>query len=243
MLSKREIKWINALKNKKYRYIEHAYIAEGPRLVDDLLLNGQTALKIFKTKDCSLKGEQHAQASTIISEQELKKISCLSQPHQVLGVFEIPVKTSVESHDEGTWGLALDFIQDPGNLGTIIRTMDWLGIHQIYCSNNSVDMYNPKVVQAAMGSTSRVNIYYVDLLDFLSRSTVNKYAADMDGKPINNASPEPGIIVLGNEGKGLSAPIRKICDAVLSVPRLGGGESLNVAVSAAIMAALVKLKP
>jgi len=241
MLSKREIKWVNSLKNKKYRYIEQSYIAEGPRLVDDLLLNGQTAIKIFKTSDCLLKEENRAKDVQIVTGSELKNITALTHSHEVLAVFSMNGQPVPQSHKAGEWGIALDFIQDPGNLGTILRTMDWLAIDHLYCSNGSVDMYNPKVVQAAMGATARVKVTYVDLPEYLNACSVNKYAADMNGMPIGQQKIEPGILVFGNEGNGLSPEVREICDQSISIPRLGGGESLNVAISVSIMAALVRL--
>ena len=245
MLSNRDIKWINSLKNRKYRLKHKAYIAEGPRLINELILNGQTPLKIFRTVDVHVEREYDERVMSTISLHELKKISTLVQPNGVLAVFELPdtkVSDIEQAHPKGEWGFALDFLQDPGNLGTIIRTLAWLGIEHLYCSHDSVDVFNPKVIQASMGGIGRLLPRYVDLADYLRKQEVPIYAADMNGDTIGAVVPEPGIIVLGNEGQGLSDEIRKICVKAISIPRLGSGESLNVGVSAAILAAWVRIR-
>jgi TrmH family RNA methyltransferase len=242
MLSNREIKWINSLKNKKYRLKERAYLAEGPRLVSELLYNGQTALKIFTTGP-DLVASYPADVIVPITPADLKKISMLVQPQGVLAVFQMDPDEdpSLDLHPNGQWAMALDFIQDPGNLGTILRTLSWFGFANLYCSSDSVDLYNPKVVQASMGAIGHPKVHYVDLPEFLSRQTVPVYAAAMEGEPINRMVLEPGILVLGNEGGGLSQAVRQACSRWVSIPKLGRGESLNVAVSAAIMAAWATL--
>jgi len=242
MLSKREITWINSLKNKKYRYIDRAYIAEGPRIVNELLINGQPVLKIFGTQLFVPPADVGDNVFVEVTESELKQVSSRKNPNQVLAVFTMTEEIPVRRHPEGEWGFALEFIQDPGNMGTILRTMDWLGIQHIYCSSDSVDMYNPKVVQASMGAIGHLKISYVDLLPFLSEQEVELYATDMEGEPIVDALLSPGIIVLGNEGRGISQEVKKICSRVIAIPKEGGGESLNVAVTAAILGAWVKLR-
>lgn len=243
MLSNREIKWIQSLKNKKYRLKHRAYVAEGPRLVNDLIINGQKALKIAALPGVEVVGNHDESVLAEVDESMLKKISGQVQPGGVLGVFEMPAdKTDgLVKHPAGQWGIALEFIQDPGNLGTVIRTLAWLGVEHLYCSSDSVDVYNPKVVQASMGAIARLGVHYVDLVHFLEEQDVPLYAADMQGEPIDKGSREPGIIVFGNEGNGLSEDVRRICGKTMTIPKLGSGESLNVAASVAIAAAWFQL--
>jgi TrmH family RNA methyltransferase len=241
MLSNREIKWINSLKNKKYRLKHRAYIAEGPRLVNDLIYNGEKALKILRTAGVEVAGQHEQDVVVEVTDAELKKVSGMVRPNGVLGIFELPEDRTPIDHPEGEWGFALDFIQDPGNLGTIMRTLSWFGVDYLYCSSDSVDAYNPKVVQASMGGIARIKVYYVDLGEFLDRQCVPVYAAEMDGLPITGTDLEPGIIVLGNEGAGISKAVRAACNTPIGIPKTGAGESLNVAVTAAIFAAWFKL--
>ena len=199
MLSNKEIKWIISLKNKKYRHIHHAFIAEGPKLVNDLLINGLKPLKILKVADYNLMNDSFSDKVVNVDEKVLKKLTRLKHPNQILAVFEIPDVCNNTELKEGNWAIALDFIQDPGNLGTIIRTINYLGISNIYCSNDSVDLYNPKVVQATMGAIGRVKVSYVDLDEFLALQKAPIYITEMNGTSINKTNLKPGIIVFGNE--------------------------------------------
>ncbi len=242
MLSKKDIKWILSLKNKKYRYKHKAFVVEGPKLVNDMVLNGNVALKIFTT-DRSLIEHSISEPEIIeIDGADLKKISFLTTPNRVLAVFEIPESKTEIKHKEGEWGIALDFIQDPGNLGTILRTMSWLGIEHIYCSTDSVDMYNPKVVQASMGAIGTLQVSYLNLANFLEEQSMSVYLTSMDGKDLREQNLKPGIIVLGNEGNGIRPELYKLSHEKISIPKLGKGESLNVAIATAIIGAWVKLK-
>ncbi|WP_317192154.1 RNA methyltransferase [Robertkochia sediminum] len=171
-----------------------------------------------------------------VSNKELQQMSALKTPAGVLGVFRIPAQE--EPLSSGVV-LALDDVRDPGNLGTIIRLCDWFGIPQLLCSPNTVDCYNPKVVQATMGSLSRVRMAYKDLPEFLAHDERPVYIADMDGINTYEASwPEELILVMGNEANGLSEAVRELATGVLSIPRFGEGnrtESLNVATATAIL--------
>lgn len=214
-----------------------AFLAEGPKLVNDLLLNDIVPIKIYTIDKSSIQSERYADKVIVVTEGELKKLSNLKTPNGVVGVFEINQDNKSIPHPASQWGFAFENLQDPGNLGTILRTMDWLNIQHIYCSHDSVDAYNPKVVQATMGAIARVKVQYVDLESFLSTQDVPIYAADMAGVPINTTPLDAGIIVFGNEGNGLSATIKEIADQLISIPKYGHGESLNVAMSAGMIGA------
>ena len=175
-------------------------------------------------------------AVTFISESELKKISTLKSPNKVLGLFKIPEE--LEINQDG-FIVALDEVNDPGNLGTIIRLCDWFGVTELVCSKNTVDCYNQKVVQSTMGSLTRVNISYVDLQEFLSNSKLPVFTADMDGENVYNTSlPQKAILVMGNEANGISPEIAETVKHALTIPRFGDlqqTESLNVATATAIL--------
>jgi TrmH family RNA methyltransferase len=173
---------------------------------------------------------------TIINEQELKKISALATPNSCLAVFKIPAENKIIDSD---LIVALDDIRDPGNLGTILRLCDWFGIKQIICSKETVDIYNPKVVQATMGSIARVNVNYIDLKTFIAQTKLPVFGTFMDGDNIYQSHlPQNGIIIMGNEANGISAEIEKIVTSRISIPRFGElqkTESLNVATATAII--------
>ena len=180
--------------------------------------------------------EVHSSKRTLIYEQELKKISALSTPNSCLAVFKIPSENEITNSG---LILALDDIRDPGNLGTILRLCDWFGIKQIICSKETVDIYNPKVVQATMGSIARVNVNYVDLKTFITEANIPVFGTFMDGENIYQSNlPQSGIIIMGNEANGISSEIEKIVTSRLTIPRFGElqkTESLNVATATAII--------
>ncbi|MEZ5023979.1 MAG: RNA methyltransferase [Chitinophagales bacterium] len=209
--------------------------------MNDLLLNALVPIKIYTLDDTFIDSDRFSDKLVIITPSELKKISSLKTPHSVLAVFEMKKESLEKLHPDTKWGFAFENLQDPGNLGTILRTMDWLGINHIYCSNDSVDVYNPKVVQATMGAIGRVSVQYVDLNSFLSQQEVPIYAADMGGEPINKTKLKKGIIVFGNEGNGLSKTITDRVNQIISIPKYGKGESLNVAMSTGIIAAYLTM--
>ena len=241
MVSKNQIKLITSLQQKKYRKQEQLFFAEGVKVVQELLHSNFELQDLFTTKQDFLtvpKNKVHA-----ITEAELKKISALTTPNTCLAVFKIPkAKEMVEK------GLivALDDVRDPGNLGTIIRLCDWFGIETLFCSEESVDIYNPKVVQASMGSISRVNVVYGNLETFLSQTKLPVFGTFMDGKNIYQEElPKEGIIIMGNEANGISTSVEKLVSERIAIPRFGNlqvTESLNVATATAIILSEFKRK-
>lgn len=234
MVSKNQIKLITSLQQKKYRKQEQLFFAEGIKVVQELLQSNFELQDLFTTKDdfhTVSKDKVHA-----ISEVELKKISVLTTPNTCLAVFKIPAAKPLA---EKGLIVALDDVRDPGNLGTIIRLCDWFGIETLFCSEASVDIYNPKVVQATMGSISRVNVVYGNLEAFLSQTKLPVFGTFMDGNNIYQEKlPKEGIIVMGNEANGISSSIEALVTSRITIPRFGNlqiTESLNVATATAII--------
>jgi len=234
MVSKNQIKLITSLQQKKYRNIEKLFIAEGTKVIQELLQSNFELEHLYTTKEDF--NEITSANRTIVSESDLKKISALSSINTCLGLFRVP--ESKTTQEEGLL-VALDDIRDPGNMGTILRLCDWFGVKEVVCSKTTVDIYNPKVIQATMGSISRVNVNYVDLNSFLENTSLPVFGTFMDGKNIYNQKlPKEGIIVMGNEANGISSTIEKIVSKRLSIPRFGSlqqTESLNVATATAIV--------
>jgi len=230
MLTKSEIKLITSLNQKKFRTQHGLFIVEGIKGIQEFLNSRFKLFKLFTT-EALFKCE-----STLISEVELKKISLLKTPNTALALFEI---IDPEPIDESKLIVALDDIRDPGNLGTIIRLCDWFGIRDLVCSNSTVDCFNPKVIQATMGSLTRVNISYLDLESFLKKTQLQKFGAFMNAKNVYKENlPEKNILILGNEANGISSPIEKLVDQKITIPRSGNlqqTESLNVATATAIL--------
>ena len=252
MISKNKIKYIRSLELKKNRNKEGKFVAEGFKVVDDLLAL-QPADLIVATGEW-LRGKHLAPQTEVIevTEEELKKVSFLQHPQQVLAVFKQDNCSNKQADDkEKNFGfsnintselnLALDGVQDPGNLGTIIRIADWFGITHIYCSQDTADVYNPKVVQATMGSIARVKVEYGDLLGLVESlpADVPVYGTLLDGDNIYQQTLENrGLIVMGNEGKGISPALAKKVNHKLLIPNFPEGrataDSLNVAIATAI---------
>lgn len=258
MISKNKIKYIRSLELKKNRNKEGKFVAEGFKVVDDLLAL-QPADLIVATQEW-LHGKHLADQTEVIevTEEELKKVSFLQHPQQVLAVFRQDTgcnmqdsNNSQEEAEEKNFGfskintqelsLALDGVQDPGNLGTIIRIADWFGITHIYCSQDTADVYNPKVVQATMGSIARVKVEYGNLLGLVESlpADVPVYGTLLDGDNIYQQQLENrGLIVMGNEGKGISPALAKKVNRRLLIPNFPEGrataDSLNVAIATAI---------
>ena len=239
MLVKQRIKYIQTLGQKKFREKEGFFIAEGPKLVHELLEADVTTVKeVYALKewiDNSL--VLPANISIVeISEQELEKISQLTTPNQVVAIVQqFDTGNTLTAKDQIT--LALDKVQDPGNLGTIIRIADWFGIKQIVCSLDSADMYNPKVVQSTMGSIARVKIIYTDLKEWLAvQKNIPIYAASLQGENIASIKKiNEGIIIIGNESKGISKELLKRAMIRITIPAKGKAESLNAAVATGII--------
>lgn len=233
MVSKNQIKLITSLQQKKFRQIHQLFLAEGVKVIQELLQSNFVLEHLYVTQNIfeTISSDKKTQ----ISEQDLRRISCLSTPNNCLALFQIPEQKP--RNDKGIV-VVLDDVRDPGNLGTIVRLCDWYGIHQIVCSEQTVDVYNPKVVQATMGSISRVSIAYLDLEKYLKRVSVPIFGTFMDGKNVYKESlPQEGILVLGNEANGISEKIEKLVSDRLAIPRFGDlqqTESLNVATATAI---------
>jgi TrmH family RNA methyltransferase len=231
-LSKNHLKLITSLRQKKYRQKHKLFVVEGVKVVKEFLDSSFELYQLFST-DADF---DSTHPMTLISEAELKKASHLVNPNKLLAIFHIPETT--KPTDSGLI-LALDAINDPGNLGTIIRLCDWFGIPQLICSSDTVDCYNSKVVQASMGSLTRVQLHYLDLPSFLKDAQLPIFIADMEGENVYQTDlPEEGILVMGNEANGISETVNKLATYVLSIPRFGNmqqTESLNVATATAIL--------
>ena len=240
MLSKNQIKLIRSLELKKNRKRENLFVAEGPKVVGDLLKAGFTAKAVFSRSEEG--GVWSEKCNTqLVTDDELRRISFLQHPQEILALFEIPSSNHISHLSSLTSHLllALDGIQDPGNLGTIIRIADWFGISTIFCSQDTADCYNPKVVQATMGSIAHVNIVYGDLVKLLSETTLPVYGTLLDGENIYQQElTKEGIIVMGNEGNGISQEVRPLITHRLLIPNFSTqgetAESLNVAIATAI---------
>lgn len=234
MVSKNQIKTITSLQQKKYRKEHKLFFAEGVKVVRELL-NSNFELHTLYTIDNTFK-DLAGKRIEVVTEAELKKISALSTPNTCLALFVMPQEKPVQ--DEGLI-MALDDVRDPGNLGTIIRLCDWFGIPNLVCSEQCVDVYNPKVVQATMGSLARVNVVYTNLENYLANTSLPVYGTFMDGENIyGNTMPDSGIIVMGNEANGISAGVEVRVGHRIAIPRFGDlqqTESLNVATAAAIV--------
>jgi TrmH family RNA methyltransferase len=241
MITKLQVKYIQSLGQKKFRDEEAVFVAEGPKIINELL--GGTAavpVTIYATrawieKDIPVLIPGAATQVIEVKEQELERLSFQQTPNEVLGIFKKPVYKALDFSN--ALSLMLDGIQDPGNLGTIIRIADWFGIENIVCSNDCADAFAPKVVQATMGSIARVKLLYTDLVDMVKKTgSLQLYAATLDGQSIGNLQPiKEGVLVTGNESKGISAALLDCCQYRITIPRLGQAESLNAAVATGII--------
>ena len=234
MLSKNQIKLITSLQQKKQRFVNQLFFAEGIKVIQELVESNFELVHLYTTQNDFEEVSQDKK--TIISANELKKISALATQNSCLGVFSIQADKKII---ESGLILALDSIRDPGNLGTILRLCDWFGIDQIVCSKDAVDIYNPKVVQATMGSIARVNVNYIDLENFIGQTQLPVFGTFMQGNIIYKTDlPQEGIIVMGNEANGISPELEKLIKNRLTIPRFGSlqkTESLNVATATAIV--------
>ena len=233
MVSKNQIKLITSLQHKKYRNEHQLFIAEGVKVIQELLQSNIVLEHLFVTE--TIFEKVNPSQKTVIKEADMKRISALATPSSCLAIFKIPKESKTE---EKGLIVALDDIRDPGNLGTIIRLCDWFGVKQLVCSKETVDVYNPKVIQSTMGSITRVNINYVDLNAFISRTELPVFGTFMDGKNIYKETlPAEGILIFGNEANGISSSLEKIIPNRMAIPRFGDvqqTESLNVATATAI---------
>ena len=234
MLSKNQIKLITSLQQKKQRFAHQLFFAEGIKGIQELLESNFELVQLYTTQnDFDVVSNDK---KVLINEQELKKITALATPNTCLAVFKIPNEKKIT---ESGLILALDSIRDPGNLGTILRLCDWFGINQIICSKETVDIYNPKVVQATMGSLARVNVNYIDLETYIGQTHLPVFGTFMNGTNIYKTDlRQEGIIVMGNEANGISPELEKLIKNKLTIPRFGTlqkTESLNVATATAIV--------
>lgn len=233
MVSKNQIKFIEKLQQKKYRTQYKMFVVEGKKSIIEFLQSGFEVEQIFVTDD--FYGNFSQYNISFISKEELKKISSLKNPDDGVAIFKIPDNQPITFSGKI---LALDDIRDPGNLGTIIRLCDWFGIRQLICSPQTVDCYNPKVVQSSMGSLTRVSIYYTDLQEVIEKSKLPTYATAMQGENLYNADfPNDFILIMGNEANGISEKIFDLATKKITIPRFGNlqqTESLNVASATAI---------
>ena len=248
MLSHNQVKYINSLKIKKFRQKNQAFIVEGEKVVSELLKSSMNTISIFATGEWIDKNISQLRGKDIelqeITDGELQKISDLITPNQVLAIAEITEIQLPEPASLIGMTLALDGIRDPGNMGTMIRTADWFGISRIICSSDSVDVYNPKVVQATMGSFSRVNVFYVNLPDFFKAlpAEIPVFGALLEGPDITKKTfTRPGIILIGSESHGISGSLIPFVNEPLHIPhfKVSGTknrtESLNASIANGII--------
>jgi len=234
MLSKNQVKLIQKLHHKKYRNELNLFIVEGKKSINEFLQAGYTPQLLIATEAFTTNVPQHL--ITPVSKDELRKVSTLQNPDEGLAVFEQPKYKGILQ--EGII-VALDNVQDPGNLGTIIRLCDWFGVETLLCNTQTVDCYNPKVVQASMGSLTRVAVHYLDLAAFLTTTALPVYTMDLEGENLYTATfPKDCILILGNEANGISSEVRALSNEVITIPRFSQHqrtESLNVAMAGAII--------
>ena len=240
MISKSQVKYIQSLGQKKQRDEEQVFVAEGPRLVTDLLQSKNVVVtQLYASHDWLAANEVFLKDinTNAVLDRELESISQLKTPNKVVAI----VKKFEQKKPilRGQISLILDTIQDPGNLGTIIRTADWFGVNQIVCSNDCADVYNSKVVQATMGSIARVNVYYTELHEWLEKhDEVRVYATMLEGKDVTKMSTiNEGVIMIGNEAKGIGERLLEFANEKITIPKKGKADSLNAAVATGIVLA------
>jgi len=241
MVTKNEIKFINSLKKKKSRDLNDCFVVEGKKSISEFINSNYDIVKLYSINKFFFKNiENHFQ----IDYKLLKKISSLINPEDHLAIFK---KREIKSFDYNSLIIALESIRDPGNLGTIIRTCEWFGVKQIVCSKDSVDLYNPKVIQASMGSFSRININYLDLKPFLQASNLEIFGTALKGESIYGLKSKinSGILIFGNEANGISKELLEIIDKKITIPKSKNQqfpESLNLASSLSIFLSEIKGK-
>jgi RNA methyltransferase, TrmH family len=237
MIVKSKVKYINSLGDKKLRDKDGVFIAEGPKIINELL--GEPLIvpkEIFAVKEWIRRNVNPSLPITEIDQIMLERLSFLSTPNQVIGLFSMPDRSPLSLKNKVS--VIADGIQDPGNLGTIVRCADWFGIEQVICSRDSVDIFNPKTVQSTMGSIARVKVYYEDLQPLLSenKNQVKIYAAALNGTDIKNVTPfTEGAIIIGNESKGISENLLALADEKITISKKGKAESLNAAIATGII--------
>ncbi|MBK1441625.1 RNA methyltransferase [Parapedobacter sp. ISTM3] len=246
MLSKLQIRTIASLQHKKFRREHGLFVVEGVKSVTEFLRSDYTVQHVFYTSQAATKLTKIPQniKSDEISDSDLQRISALKTPQGVLALVRIPTAPPITDNMlRNTFHLVLDDIQDPGNLGTIIRTAEWFGLKRIICSVSSVDAYNPKAVQASMGSLARMQLVYTDIRALVAQAPVPIFGAVLNGLSLYEADfGHEGLIVLGNEGNGISQAVLPHINHHITIPRVGQAESLNVAISAALFCSALARK-
>jgi len=228
MLTNNEIKLINSLQKKKERIKNGLFIVEGVKMVKELLQSNYEIACIYATQEF----ESTDDKIEIISDQQLSKISQFTTPNQVLALAKIPTSTKI---DANSTSLILDGINDPGNLGTIIRTADWFGINQIICSNGSTDCFSPKTVSATMGSIFRTSVYYTDIEEFIKQSNLPSVGAFLEGTPLNESQFTPNCnLIFGSESHGISDSLKSKIEHHVTILGAGTAESLNLSIAVGI---------
>lgn len=238
MLNKRTIQFLKSLKDKSIRNSEGYFLAEGSKTVAEILASNLQIEAIFATSDwCNIFPKYKNNTKLFLcTQKEIEQISSLKSTRDIVIQVKIPHKELIISNLKENVTLVLDEIQDPGNLGTMIRIADWYGIKNIICSLNSVDCYNNKCIQATMGSIARVEVFYCDLIPFLENNTLPVYGAFMDGENITTTKIEKNaLVIIGNEGKGINPNIHQFITKKISIKRFGQAESLNAAIATAII--------
>jgi len=238
MLSKSQISLLKSLQHKKERKENGLFLVEGYKSVIEFLNSPYQIEAIYHTASFDPKMLNLSQKINLynISVTDAEKISSLKTPQELIALIKIPAHSTLDNQKlKQKFSLVLDGIQDPGNMGTIIRTADWFGINDIICSEDTVDAYNPKVVQASMGSLSRVNVHYVDLGSMLTKVGLPVYGAMLNGENIYQTKfGDEGLIVMGNEGNGPRPEVERLISKAVTIPRAGKAESLNVGIATAL---------
>ena len=242
MISKSKIKLVRSLEKKKFRDTSQLFVAEGNKLVSDLMYTFECEWMIAKTSWIATQGNLPVKEIVLAEDDDIRKVSLLKNPQDVLAVFKQPTYNLKDANPANQLILALDGIQDPGNVGTIIRLADWFGIEHIVCNYDTADAFSPKTVQATMGALARVKVHYTILSEYLATSHTPIFGTFLEGENLYSKElANNGIIVLGNEGKGIRQEVEKYINQRLFIPNYPlnrkTSESLNVATAAAIICA------
>jgi RNA methyltransferase, TrmH family len=236
-LTAREIKHLQSLRLKKFRQKYGQFIVEGEKLVDELLHSSYKLVYLMATPAFFHHPlvVQNADLTKTVSDIEIKKLSALVTPPGLMALVEIPVDIHENNTVAITSAICLESIKDPGNLGTIIRIADWYGLDKVYCSQDCVDVYNPKTISSTMGSLFRIKVIYTDLVALITHSKIDSLAFTIDGKAMQeNTLPKNALLIIGSESHGISESIQNLCTQKLSIKRIGKAESLNAAIATAI---------
>jgi len=229
LITNQEIRLIKSLDSKSERLDNGLFVVEGVKNVEELISSDYEIVKVFSTSEYFSKVASYEK----VTDKELSRITHLKTPNQVLALVKIP---TYSEPIKGETTLVIDGVNDPGNLGTIIRTADWFGIRQIVCSENSVDVYSPKVVMSTMGSIFRVRVVYTSLVDFIKNSPLKSYAAVLNGMDLNETKFDSNaLLVMGSESHGISEPVQKVCSNKITISGSGNCESLNLGIATGII--------